>query len=150
MYAYSHDAALCNYSFLVRLHVPSKSPYRTWWNYTLSNPSGMTVHRFCMYRSSAKESSSPTFGREIRHFDHLPSQAAPDNSRRLNNSLAVVTDLLGDRTALIQCRLRTRPGARVRSAPKLGSSSQHELHAASAVNTLCMFTHLIKLVHATQ
>ena len=26
MCAYSHDAALCNYSFLVGLHVPSKSP----------------------------------------------------------------------------------------------------------------------------
>ena len=24
--AYSHDAALCTYSFLVRLYVPSKSP----------------------------------------------------------------------------------------------------------------------------
>ena len=24
--AYSHNIALCNYSFLVRLHVPSKSP----------------------------------------------------------------------------------------------------------------------------
>ena len=26
MCAYSHDAAQCNYSFLVKLHVPSKSP----------------------------------------------------------------------------------------------------------------------------
>ena len=26
MCAYSHDAALCNYSFLVRLYVPFKSP----------------------------------------------------------------------------------------------------------------------------
>ena len=34
-----------------------------------------------------------------------------------------------------------------RSALKL---SQRELHAAGAVDTLCMFTHLIQLLHATQ
>ena len=39
MCAYSHDAALCNYSFLVRLYVASKSPICTWYKYTLSTPS---------------------------------------------------------------------------------------------------------------
>ena len=34
--AYSHDATLCNYSFLARLYVSSKSPICTWWKYTLA------------------------------------------------------------------------------------------------------------------
>ena len=43
------DATLCNCSFLVRLYVPSKSPICTWQKYTLSTPSGITVHRSCLY-----------------------------------------------------------------------------------------------------
>ena len=48
MCVYSHDAALCNYLFLVRLYVPSKFPFCTWRKYTLSTPSGMAMHRSCL------------------------------------------------------------------------------------------------------
>ena len=44
MCAYSHDEALCKYSFLVRLHVPSKSHVCMWKEYTVIIPSGMTLH----------------------------------------------------------------------------------------------------------
>ena len=53
-----------------------------------------------VYRTNARESSSPTLiGRESQHFDHPPSPAAPDSSRKLHDSLAVVTDPLMDGTA---------------------------------------------------
>ena len=55
MCAYSHDAALCNYSFLVRWHVPSKSPVCTWKKYTSATPSGLTDAEYpaCMHTVSA-------------------------------------------------------------------------------------------------
>ena len=43
MCAYSHDAQLYNYSFLVKLHVPSSLLLCTWNKYTVITPSGMTV-----------------------------------------------------------------------------------------------------------
>ena len=55
MCAYSHTAALCNYSFLVRYARSSKSPICTWKKYTLITPSGMTdaVYPACMHAVSA-------------------------------------------------------------------------------------------------
>ena len=38
MCACSHDTSLYNYSLLVRLHVPSKSPICTWKKYTFDHP----------------------------------------------------------------------------------------------------------------
>ena len=53
--AYSHTAALSNYSFLVRYARSSKSPICTWKKYTLITPSGMTdaVCPACMHAVSA-------------------------------------------------------------------------------------------------
>ena len=52
---YSQYASLCNYSFLVRQHVSSKSLVCTWKKYTLITSSGMTdaEHPACMHTVSA-------------------------------------------------------------------------------------------------
>ena len=53
--AYSHTAALCNYSFLVRYARSFKSPICSWKKYTLITPLGMTdaVCPSCMHAVSA-------------------------------------------------------------------------------------------------
>ena len=54
--AHSPCASLCNYSFLVRLHIPSKSPTCTWKNYasiTLSGPMQVILPACTRYHRSA-------------------------------------------------------------------------------------------------
>ena len=120
--AYSHDAALCNDSFLVRLHVPSKSPMCTWKKYTVITPSGMTVQNILpactRYRQSGYGQRSWCTTVELRNLllrqqassrsNYQPGPSsdgaavgAPTRAHRVNDRSAAAFDMDGFEQAVL-------------------------------------------------